>query len=230
MVNNKIDNFDFVLNNLCDKIKDGKFLYVELISRIKDNMENRNGELIETIHGYIENGTAFKIYNKEQLLSLKEKIIQYCDENNRRAYISRNPLSQKLIDEAVERLYSRTPKKIKEENTKEKLIFEFNHKFLCDFSGMSEKDDLKYFLIDFDIKDENLWDKKRKILLDNNIKIDKEYISPSGGLHMIISGIKTDALFDKIKRKIIEISNGKHVLLMKYGKMILYSNVHTRGY
>lgn len=111
MVNNKIDNFDFVLNNLCDKIKDGKFLYVELISRIKDNMENRNGELIETIHGYIENGTAFKIYNKEQLLSLKEKIIQYCDENNRRAYISRNPLSQKLIDEAVERLYSRTPKK-----------------------------------------------------------------------------------------------------------------------
>lgn len=95
---------------------------------------------------------------------------------------------------------------------------------------MSEKDDLKYFLIDFDIKDENLWDEKRKILLDNNIKIDKEYISPSGGLHMIISGIKTDALFDKIKRKIIEISNGKHVLLMKYGKMILYSNVHTRGY
>lgn len=222
MVNKKIDNFDFVLNNLCNNIKDGKFLYVELLRRKKDEPIQNHNE-----HGYIEDGTAFKIHSKEELSSLKENIIHTCDEKHRRAHISCNPLSQELINKAVERAYIGSPAKIKKEKTKEEMISGFEHMLLNDYHGMIEKEDYSNFIIDIDIANRDKWNDKKKILLDNNAIITKEYETPSGGLHVLVSNINTDTLFKKIKRLIDE----DHIHIVKENaKMTLYANVNTAGY
>lgn len=104
-----VDNFDLVgdLINLTDP---DQFFFVQIVKRWKDNkdksgaqnwrqqsrnsFEYHNGGQF----GNFANGTAFKVHSKQELVSLKQQIVSYCDANNARAYITCNPRSESAIN------------------------------------------------------------------------------------------------------------------------------------
>ena len=106
---NTVDNFDLVgkLINLTDP---DQFFFVQIVKRWKDNkdkagaqtwraQERNNG----TYHhggqfGNFASNTAFKVHSAQELMSLKQQIIAYCDANNARAYITCNPRSESAIN------------------------------------------------------------------------------------------------------------------------------------
>ena len=85
-----IDNFDLILNNLSFNNKD-EFYFVQIIQRKKDGNEGlrvRNGyRLIR----------SYYIYSRQELINLKDRIIELCKNNNARAYINPNVRNAKEV-------------------------------------------------------------------------------------------------------------------------------------
>lgn len=85
-----IDNFDLILNNLSFNNKD-EFYFVQIIQRKKDGNEElrvRNGyRLIR----------SYYIYSRQELIDLKDRIIELCKNNNARAYINPNVRNAKEV-------------------------------------------------------------------------------------------------------------------------------------
>ena len=85
-----IDNFDLILNNLSFNNKD-EFYFVQIIQRKKDGNEGlrvRNGyRLIR----------SYYIYSRQELIDLKDRIIELCKNNNARAYINPNVRNAKEV-------------------------------------------------------------------------------------------------------------------------------------
>lgn len=85
-----IDNFDLILNNLSFNNKD-EFYFVQIIQRKKDGNEGlhvRNGyRLIR----------SYYIYSRQELIDLKDRIIELCKNNNARAYINPNIRNAKEV-------------------------------------------------------------------------------------------------------------------------------------
>lgn len=112
---NKVDNFDLIskLINLTDS---DQFFFVQIVKRWKDNKDKNGADAwrqqrrqADTYHkggdfGNFASDTAFKIHNAQELLAIKPKIIQYCDSNNARAYITCNPRSESAINAHLQKL------------------------------------------------------------------------------------------------------------------------------
>lgn len=104
-----VDNFDLV-GNLINLTDPDQFYFVQIVKRWKDNKDKsgaqqwrQNGRNANTYHhggefGNFASGTAFKVHSKQELDSLKQQIIAYCDANNARAYITCNPRSESAIN------------------------------------------------------------------------------------------------------------------------------------
>lgn len=106
---NTVDNFDLIksLINLTDP---DQFFFVQIVKRWKDNKDKagaqawrQQGRNSYNYHhggefGNFANGTAFKVHSAQELMSLKQQIVSYCDANNARAYITCNPRSESAIN------------------------------------------------------------------------------------------------------------------------------------
>ncbi len=238
-VTNKVDNFDMISNmlNLTDP---DQFYFIQIIKRWKDNGDKGMVKNVgDTYHqggdyGNLKSGTAFKVRTAQELQSLKQQIVSYCDKNNARAYITSNPRSQSAIDGFKQTYLDRLKRK--------------NHGVLPKYANYVEeilaaqaKEDASWtdrprFFLDIDTKDKRIWSITKAILKDNNITIESEYTTPSGGLHIVIPNrfairnlrevIEQLRVFDGFKYM------DKHQTVHANfdGKLILYANVDTAGY
>lgn len=86
----EIDNFNLILDQLSFDNRD-EFYFVQIIQRRKDG----NGGL------HIRNGyrliKSYYIYSKQELIDLKDRIIELCRNNNARAYINPNVRNAKEV-------------------------------------------------------------------------------------------------------------------------------------
>lgn len=239
-VTNTVDNFNIISNLITLTDPSDQFFYVQIIKRWKDNKDkgmvkdvgNRYHAGAE--YGNVGEGTAFKVHNAQELLNLKQKIITYCDKNNARAYICCNPRSQKAID-AYKPTYLAGLRK-------------HNHGQLPQYASYADdilsaqaKTDASWtdrprFFFDIDTKNKNVWSTTKAILTQNNVPIEMEYQTPSGGLHIVVANrfsisnlqrvIQQLRVFDNYK----DLGKNQTVHANMDGKLILYSNVDTAGY
>lgn len=86
----EVDNFDLILDQLSFDNRD-EFYFVQIIQRRKDGNDGlhvRNGyRLIK----------SYYIYSKQELIDLKDRIIELCKNNNARAYINPNVRNAKEV-------------------------------------------------------------------------------------------------------------------------------------
>ena len=82
----------------------------------------------------------------------------------------------------------------------------------------------------------NVWEETKKILAQNNIPIEKEYETPSHGIHIVIADVSKIQNFRQVEQELRMFDDGKNVGQFQLvhanmdGKLILYSNVDTKGY
>lgn len=238
-VTNKVDNFDSISNmlNLTDP---DQFYFVQIIKRWKDNSDKgMTKNMGDTYHaggdyGNFKNGTAFKVRTAQELQSLKQQIVSYCDKNNARAYITSNPRSQSAIDGFKQTYLDRIKRHNKGVLPK---YADYAEEMLA---GQVKEDpswtDRPRFFLDIDTTDKRIWNITKAILKHYNITVENEYTTPSGGLHVVIPNrfaiqnlrkvIEELRVFDGFK------DMGRHQTVHANfdGKLILYSNVDTAGY
>ena len=83
----KVDNFDLI-NSFLDYTKPNSFYEAQILRRRKENPEMKKD--VYTINVYY-------LYNKNDLLRYKERMIEDCLDNNARAYINLNRLDSEMI-------------------------------------------------------------------------------------------------------------------------------------
>lgn len=82
----------------------------------------------------------------------------------------------------------------------------------------------------------NVWKGTKDILAKHNIPIEKEYKTPSRGLHVVIADVSAIQNFAQVEQDLRIFDNGKNMGRVQLvhanmdGKLILYSNVDTAGY
>lgn len=211
-----VDNFDLVSKIIQFNSSDD-FYYVEIIKRKKDNPTDafRYRQFIK----------YYVITSVQQLQSLKQEIMQLCQNNNARAYILLNPRSASQVAAYTSILKKRFAQRGKGYGKYRGHEFEFaagQHKENWESRPIS--------FIDIDSTDTRIFAKVKDILNMYGIQPTAEYKTPNGGLHIIVP--------DK-KAKYIDFSsfdNGKH--LGKYATVhfnmdsptLLYSDVIPQGY
>lgn len=239
-VTNKVDNFNTLANLIQLTDPNDQFFFVQIIKRWKDNKDKGMVKDIgNTYHagaeyGNVGSGTAFKVHSPQELLNLKQQIIKYCDANNARAYLCCNPRSQSAIDTY--------------KPTYLNGLRRHNHGQLPQYAAYADdilsaqaKTDASWtdrprFFFDIDTKNKNVWATTKAILSQNNVPIEMEYQTPSGGLHIVVADrfsipnlqrvINQLRVFDNYK----DLGKNQTVHANMDGKLILYSNVDTAGY
>lgn len=235
-----VDNFDMVekMINLSDP---DQFYFVQIIKRWKDNKDKGMIKKTDgTYHaggeyGNFANNTAFKVHSAQELAQLKPQIVAYCDANNARAYVTSNPRSESAITSFMPTYLARQAK--------------YNHGVVPDYdkkygfehlagqckSGPQWTDRPRFFL-DVDTTNKNVWNTTKAILGQHNIPIEGEYVTPSGGLHIVIADQYSIQNLDQIINELRVFDNYKNMGKLQTvhanfdGKIILYSNVDTSGY
>ena len=238
-ITSKVDNFDKIAQmiNLTDP---DKFYYVQIIKRWKDNKDKGMVKDVgDTYHaggeyGNVASGTAFKIRSGNELQSIKQQIIDYCDKNNARAYITSNPRSQSAINSYMPTYLNG----LKRHNHGQLPTYA---KHADDILSAQSKEepmwtDRPRFFFDIDTKDQRIWRTTKALLKHHNVPIENEYTTPSGGLHIVIADrfsipnikevIDDLRVFDGYK----DMGRLQTVHANFDGKLILYSNVDTAGY
>lgn len=238
----KIDNFD-TWGDLLNCTDPDQFYFVQIIKRYKDNngMSKDGNYHAGGEYGEYSNGTAFKVRNKQELLSLKNQIIKYCDSNNARAYITSNPRSDKAINSFIPTYQKRSHGNVNDPryiHAAEILAGQPKH----DPINFPER---KRLMLDVDTTDKRVWRVTKAIIQSYGIPIEKEFETPSGGLHIMLPNSYAPEIPDLIKDLYVfdaeTDKNGKRNFFpdKKFqqtvhanfdGKFILYSNVNTKGY
>ena len=237
-----IDNFD-VWGDLLNCTDPDQFYFVQIIKRYKDNkgMSKTGNYHAGGEYGEYSNGTAFKVRNKADLMNIKQKVISYCNANNARAYITANPRSDKAINAFLPTYRKRSgintndPRYI---HAPEILAGQAKH----DAVNFPER---KRLMLDVDTTDKRVWRITKAIIQSYNIPIEKEFATPSGGLHIMLPDsyapdipelIKDLYVFDAEtdkngQRDFFPDKKFKQTVHANFdGKFILYSNVQTAGY
>ena len=217
-----IDNFDKVKNIL--KFDDSdKFYFVQIIKRFKDNPNmDKNGNY----HAGGEYLDSWKIFSYDELDALKPEIIRLCTKYNARAYITINPRSNIQIKSYLSTFRKRfkptDPRYIHAEE-------------ILAGQTKSHWDDRPVLFLDIDTKDKNVWDGVDDILNRFNITELFRYTTPSGGLHIVLPD-KASVYMRDVKHLLSKFDNYRNkgrlatVHPNEDGKIILYSNVNTKGY
>lgn len=86
----EINNFDLILDQLSFNNRD-EFYFVQVIQRRKDGNE---GLHVRSRYRLIK---SYYIYSKQELIDLKDRIIELCRNNNARAYINPNVRNAKEV-------------------------------------------------------------------------------------------------------------------------------------
>lgn len=236
-----VDNFDMIgdMINLSDP---DKFYFVQLKKRWKDNSDKGMVKKTDgTYHGGAEmgnfqSGTAFKVRSKDELMALKPKIVQLCDQMNARAYISSNPRSESAINNFLPTFLNNQARRNHGRVPQHDRLYGFEHLAGQQKADLANFPDRVRFFFDIDTKDKRIWDATKDILQKYNCPIEKEYSTPSGGLHIVV-GDRTqiqdlDGLIDALRVFDGYVNKGRNQTVHANfdGHLILYSNVDTKGY
>jgi len=231
----KIDNFDLVSKLLENETPDD-FYFVQIVKRWKDNQdmpnaydERENGRKEGNYHGGAWYLKSWRIHNVDELLSLKPEIIKWCEDNNARAYITVNKRSEKETNDFVKIYRSKYSPD------------DARYKYADDIvagqakSGKNWQDTRFRLFVDVDTDNKKIWNEVLRMLDYYQIKVLDKYETPSGGLHIILSNKNNRNLyqFKKESEKFDNFRNlGRQALVHtnEDGKLILYSNVKTKGY
>ena len=228
-----IDNFDLA-SNLLDIHSSDDYHFVQIIKRFKDNPNDNKH--IGNYHGGAWYLGGFRVHSPEELMALKPQIISQCEANNARAYITINNRSDKETDSYIQ-VYRRQFKPTDARYIYADQIVQGQAKDGPNWKGMRKR-----LIIDIDVPNtektrdgKNVWAEVKKILQVAGIVPIGEYVTPSGGLHIILPD-KEDDKFLTIKDLFRKFDNwrdmGRHAMVHPNvdAKIILYSNVETKGY
>ena len=228
-----IDNFDFA-SNILDINSPDDFHFVQIIKRFKDNPNDDRSK--GNYHGGAWYLGGFRVHNAQELMALKPKIISICDANNARAYMTINNRSDKETDSYIQ-VYRKHFSPRDARYIYADQIIPGQAKDGPNWAGKRKR-----LIIDIDVPNtektrdgKKVWDEVRKILKVAGVVPIGEYVTPSGGLHIILPD-KEDDKFLTIKDLFRKFDNwrDKGRLAMVHpnvdAKIILYSNVETQGY
>ena len=235
----KIDNFDKVAN-LMEYKSDDDFYFVQIIKRYKDNPHDDKSK------GNYRGGAwylnSWRIKNVNELMALKQTIIKICHDNNARAYVTVNSRSMKDTDNQIIKvrsgLHRSDPTYIHADDivAAQPRPLENNPKSHQNWAGKRLK-----FFIDIDPEGMSkyvarlLFRDVKETLKSLNMQPIEEYETPSGGLHLVLPN-REDPNFPLLLKKLKEIDDdvdrGRKATAHANidGKIILYSNVQTKGY
>lgn len=220
----KIDNFQKVANMLQFNANGDDFYFVQIIKRFKDNPnDDKNQGNYRSGAWYLQ---SWRIHSAQELMSLKPQIIQICEANNARAYITVNSRSTKETDDYIKIMKQKLGPNA--QNVEDRIAGAPKY-------GPNWKGQRIRLFLDIDTPDKKIWDEVHYILNMCGIQIIDEYETPSGGLHIILPNKEERNLyyakklfmkFDKWQDKGMLATVHSNV----DGKIILYSNVQTKGY
>lgn len=223
---NLVDNFDRI-EKFMEFNSSDDFYFVQIIKRRKDNPKD------DTRKGNYHAGAWYldkwRVHSAQELEQLKPQIIQACDQNNARAYITINSRSEAATNAQIIKVRSMYPK-YDARNINADSIVPGQAKDGKNWKGQRLK-----FFIDIDSTDQKIWDEARKIIAMCNMKPIDEYVTPNGGLHIIMPN-KEDPNIDYLLHLLHKfdkwIDKGRMALAHPNfdGKIILYSNVDSTGY
>lgn len=217
-----IDNFDAV-EKFFNTNDNDKFYFVQIIKRFKDNP---NMDKTGNYHAGGEYLQSWNVFSYDELLKLKPEIINACETQNARAYMTVNPRSQNQIKAFVSTFRRRfkptDPRYIHAEEI---------------LAGQTKGhwDDRPILFLDIDTTDKRIHNDVSEILKRFGIDELFRYTTPNGGLHIVLPN--KDA---KYMKEVIYLFNkydnyrNKGRLATVHpnndGKIILYSNVDAKGY
>ena len=228
-----VDNFDKV-SDILDITSPDDFHFVQIIKRQKDNPydDPRNGNF----HAGGWYLAGFRVHSPQELFDLKPTIVDMCNKNNARAYITVNSRSEKETEDFI-KIYRKKYSPFDARYRHADQIVPGQAK-----DGENWKGVRKRLFLDIDVPQEaktrdgeNIWDEVRYMIDMVGIKPITEYVTPSGGLHIILPD-KEDKKYLYLKKLLQKFDNwhNKGRLATVHpnvdGKIILYSNVKTRGY
>ncbi len=229
---NLIDNFDKICNLLEFK-SDDDFYFVQIIKRWKDNddayAERDAGKANGSYHGGAWYLKSWRIHNAKELMQLKPEIVKWCEDNNARAYITVNTRSTKDTDSYVKVYQTKYPQDDARYKRAEDIVAGQAK------TGDNWRDTRLRLFVDVDTNDKKIWNEVMRMLDYYNIKVLDTYETPSGGLHIILANknnrnlrlfVKECQKFDNFK----DMGRNAMVHANEDGKLVLYSNVETKGY
>lgn len=182
----RIDNFDLILNQLSFNNRD-EFYFVQIIQRRKDGNEGlhvRNGyRLIR----------SYYIYDKQELIDLKDRIIELCENNNARAYINLNVRNAKEIALECIKKYSDL---ILNDNA-----FQGNSIWDSSCGSTKARGYKSLWVVDVDCKEESYLNKVIEIIRQCRHNDDFTlYIVPTlNGYHILCNGFDTKQFNDFLR-------------------------------
>lgn len=228
-----IDNFDRAAR-LLDVQSNDDFHFVQIIKRFKDN-PNGN-KRVGNYHGGAWYLGGFRVHNAQELINLKPQIISICQQNNARAYMTINKRSDKETDSYIKIYRS----KLNPNDARYKYadqIVPGQAKTGDNWKGVRKR-----LIIDIDVPKDavdnrgiNIWNAVHFLIQNFGIQPLDEYETSSGGLHIILPD-KEDKQFLKMKNIFKNFDDGidkgrqATVHANEDAKIILYSNVDTKGY
>lgn len=222
-----IDNFDTVAK-IMEFASDDDFYYVQIIKRFKDNPnDDRSQGNYNDGAWYPEKG--FRIKSVNELMTLKPKIIDLCNKYNARAYITINQRSTVATEREIIRVRRNNPPYSRRYKHAEDIV-PAQAKHGANWQGQRLK-----FFIDVDSTDKNIWNEVKKILEMCKMESIGEYVTPNGGLHIMMPD-KHHPNIDYMEHMLHKLDNwvkrGRRATAHPNydGKIILYSNVETKGY
>ena len=230
---NLIDNFNIATKMLTFNSTDD-FYFVQIMKRFKDNPNDDRSK------GNYHAGTwylkGYRVRTADELQKLKPEIIKICHDNNARAYITVNSRSEKETNDFI-KIYKKRYRPT-----------DARHKYADDIIPGQAKDGPSWvgkrprLIIDIDVPKntkgpdgQNIWDEVRYMLNMVGIVPLAEYETPSGGLHIVLSD-KEDKRLSYLKHLFKKFDNwrdkGRFATVHPNvdAKIILYSNVQTKGY
>ena len=257
-----VDNFQEIAKYIDNNGTTGdpdQFYYIEVKKRFKDN---------PTLYQQFKAGTlgnvnsdrygvylaSYRAHNGQELLSLKPQIVNICDNNNARAYITQNPRSEQAVKNYAQhpkfknnRFPLANPENIA--SGEQQTPFDRHGNLVGTKQSMIQRygSDRSGFFFDIDAKDKRIAELTKIILKHYGINIVAEKNTPSGGVHIICDNVFDPNLkqamemlkvFDagqvdihtKQKSTFPDLGQNQLVHANIDGKFILYSNVDTKGY
>lgn len=237
----KIDNFDKVAK-LMTFNSDDDFYFVQIIKRYKDNPhDDRNKGNFNDGGWYLD---SWRVRSADELMKLKPEIIKAAESNNARAYVTINSRSEKATNQHVIKMRAENPKDSKEYKHAEDIVPAQARPARGRTSLQNWKGQRLRFFIDIDPRKgtntfyrEALFDGVKKIIKRLGLEILEEYGTPSGGYHIVLPN-REDPNFDTLIHYLKKIDEGLNLKretdatahVNVDGKIILYSNVQTKGY
>lgn len=232
-----IDNFDKVAKLLTFNSSDD-FYFVQIIKRFKDNPhdDKRKGNYNDGAW-YLN---SWRIRSVDELMQLKPEIIKIAEANNARAYITINSRSEQATNQQIIKVRAMSNRNSKEYKHAEDIV-PAQAKPSSRHTAKNWVGQRLRFFIDIDPPQEmpkflipQLISGVKDIIKHLNMEIIEEYSTPSGGYHIVLPN-REDPNFPQLLKKLGEVNNGargRNVTAHANidGKIILYSNVKTKGY